>query len=178
MAAPGNFVMYDSEVEGDERAKEYLVTTPKRVNDWLYELVDATIFFAADRLRVHAPGGIDSLVGVDLPHELEPGRIDGTAGVEPDITEETFMSGLGSDPADYPVFVDVGTGIFGPERREIFTIPGHVMGPISWQGREIFVSSFKGQKAQHYSDRAYEDTTAWLPAKVELAKRDLGSPDG
>lgn len=173
MSAPGNMVF----VEGDAAVKDWLQSGPERVDDWLYELVDWTVFYAAERIKTHAPGSIDELVDVDLPKEYEPGAIQGIAGVEPSITESTFHSGLGSDPADFPVFVEVGTGIFGPVDIPISTIPGYLMGPFTdkYSGLPTYVREYKGQKAQHYTEDAFEDTVGWLPAEIRLRLPDLGS---
>lgn len=173
MSDGGNMVI----IEGDDQTKEFLRRGNSFVDDWLYEIVDATVFHASDRLKVHAPGHIDQLVEEHLAHAIEVGAIDGAAGVIPDITVSTFHSGLGSDPADYPVFVDVGTGIFGEFGKRIETIPGHLMGPINWTtvyADQIFVPWILGQKAQHYSDAAFADTVEWLTTHVELAVKALG----
>jgi hypothetical protein len=47
------------------------------------------------------------------------------------------------------------------------------MGPIWYRGRQIYVQSFKGQPAQHYSDAAFADVLGWAPARIELAMPDL-----
>jgi hypothetical protein len=161
-------------VSGDKEVKEYLATSPQRVDDWLYELVDGAVFFAADRIRAHAPGSIDRLVDVQVPNVLSPGVIEGIAGVEPDITEETFGRGLGSDPADYPVFVEVGTGIFGEVGTPITSIPGHKMGPIiGSDGHFFYTTIVKGQPPQHYTENAFDETVIWMPGHIEGALPDL-----
>lgn len=174
---PGNMLLLDDEtiVEGDDEVKRYLRRESGVVNDWLYELVDGLVFYADSRLRQHAPGGISDLVGVSLPHEGEPGVIEGIAGVEPDITQATFTQGFGSDPADYPVFVEVGTGIFGPVGEPISTIPGqYLMGPIDWMGREIYVSVIKGQPPQRYAEHSYEELVEHTPVVIKASLPELG----
>lgn len=172
----GNMVI----VEGDREVKDWLIAEPEHIDDWLYELVDEVSFFAAGRLRERAPGGISGLVDIDLANELDPGHFEAVAGVEPDITEETFGRGLGSDPADYPVYVEVGTGIFGEFGTPIEAIPGHLMGPISAFSMTgihdsfFFTKSVKGQKPQHYARESFEDTVGWLPARIEVALHELG----
>lgn len=160
-------------VIGDDEAKAWLRGGRARVNDWLYQLTDSIVFHEADQLHELAPGRIKDLVSVALARETEPGVFEGTAGVEPEVTEASFARGLGSDPADFPVYVDQGTGIFGEFRSPIYAIPGHVMGPIEWEGRTIYVTSFKGQPAQHFSDRAFADTVAWIPARIEEARAEF-----
>lgn len=160
-------------VTGDAEAKEWLRTGSARVDDWLYELVDEITFYAADRLRMHAPGRIKMLVDVNIPVEHGPGVFEARAGVESEIIPQSTRRGLGSDPADFPVFVDQGTGLYGERHSRIFPVPGQVMGPILFNGRRIFIKSFEGQPAQHFSQHAFDDTVAWIPAKIEVAKSRL-----
>lgn len=167
---PGNFTI----VEGDREVQEWLVAEPGRIDDWLYELVDEVSFFAAGRLREHAPGHIDQLVDIKLATELEVGHFEAIAGVEPEITPDTFGRGLGSDPADFPVFVDQGTGVFGEVGTPIETIPGHVMAFMGRDGHMVFTPRVAGQRPQHFSLHSFEDTVGWLPARIEFALRDLG----
>lgn len=166
----GNMVI----VEGDREAKSFLIDSG-RIDDWLYELTDDAAFFAAGRLRERAPGSISGLVDFDPTRELEIGSYEAIAGVEPDILEEDFGRGLGSDPADYPVYVELGTGIFGEFETMIETIPGHVMGPFlgSW-GDIIYARRVKGQPGQRYAEQSFEDTVGWLPGKIEVALIELG----
>src|SRR4051812_20606121 len=134
-AEPGNFVI----VVGAEDAKRRLRRASDDIDDWIYELTDAFAQQAADRLRTHAPGAIDLLVDVEVAHETAPAHFQAAGGVEPYIVPWEFHRGLGSDPADYPIYVDQGTGIYGERRTPISTIPGHVMGPIWYRGRQIYV---------------------------------------
>lgn len=168
---PGNFELI---IEDDEEVKRWLRAGEGHVNDWLYELVDAATFHAADRLRALAPGSIGvELIDVELPHEAEPGVIEGVAGVEPDLTQATFSRGLGSDPADFPYFVEVGTGVYGEFGTPIQTIPGTY--PMAWEsaGNLIFAWEVRGQKPQRYGERSFEETAGWLPARIELARREF-----
>lgn len=163
-------------VEGDDRVKRWLSGSSGRVDDWLYELIDAMAFYASERIKQRAPGHIDQLVDITLAHELDPGAFEAIAGVEPDITEDTFGRGLGSDPADYPVFVEVGTGIFGPVGEPISTIPGHVMGPIKdpSTGKDFFATVIQGQRPQRYVEQAHEDLVLWTPVKIRERLPELG----
>lgn len=169
-------------VEGEKEVKAFLSTRNQRVNDWLYQVTDAMVFYAAERISQHAPGHISELVGVHLAHETETGAFEATAGVEPDISQENFsgrssVHGLGSNPADYPVFVEVGTGIFGPVGTPISSIPGHLMGPIHdpFTGRDIFVKVVKGQRPQHYAERSFEELVEHTPVMLKAALPELGS---
>lgn len=166
---PGNFVI----VIGDEDAKRGLRGAQGKVNEWLVELSDDLAFFAAGRLATHAPGNIHELVDVSLATELDPGVIEAGAGVTRARGIGDPNRGRDSNPQDYPVFVDQGTGIYGERRSPIYATPGTLMGPIEWMGRDIFIHSFKGQIAQHFSDRAFEDTVRYTPERIELSKAAL-----
>lgn len=164
----GNFVL----VEGADEVRTYMYRGGN-VDEDLRELTSDIAEFAGEALSSTAPGKIGlELVRVDTDRH-EEGRISAVAGVIPDLDETLFGDprGLGSDPADYPFFVDVGTGIFGPLSREIVMPPGHHMGPIPWMGGNIYVQHIKGQEAQHYSDKAYQQTVDWIPERITAEKR-------
>lgn len=214
MAVPGNFAALGTTtiVEGDGEAKRWLRSGSDRISDWLYELVDDVMFYAVERIEIHAPGNIKLLVGYDPAHEVgDRHRFEAVAGVEPDISREGFrgvpasgisppgalagegsapfgamssQSGLGSNPADYPVFVEVGTGIFGPIGQPISTIPGHKMrwigthyGGEFGHGGFMFAETVQGQPGQHYTENAHSDTVAATPAKILAALPELGRRD-
>lgn len=175
---PGNFTLEDAPeqrrvfdvfVEGDREVKEFLEHGEQMVDLMLTDLTTDIANFAADRLRELAPGSIKGLVSVGAAHLGEPGAIDATAGVEPAITSDVFSRGLGSSPEDFPVYVDVGTGIHGEFERPIVSIPGNVQ-VFEWHGEKIFARSTSGQKAQHYSDQAYDDTLGYVPTRLALAQ--------
>jgi hypothetical protein len=161
--APGNFTI----VLGDERAKTKLRRADGIIDDWLYELTDDVAQRAGDRLRANAPGAIDRLVSVDRAEEIGPGSFESIAGVESDTFYGNSDRGLGSNPQHYPIYVDQGTGIFGEKRSPIYTIPGNLMGPIRFKGRTHFVPHFKGQPAQHFSERSFTDTIGWTPFRID-----------
>lgn len=175
MAAPGNFVLVE-EGTGSADAKEWLRGANRRVDDWLYELADSLTFFAAGRLVEHAPGKIKGLVGTKPAHETITGAFEGVAGVEPDILQENFHRGVGSDPADYPVFVEVGTGVFGPVGTVISSMGGRLMGPIPWEGRQIFTRVVQGQRPQLYAERSFLELVAVTPVRIKEELPSLGRP--
>lgn len=145
-----------------------------RVDSWLVDFVDDTVDFAAGRLRAHAPGRIDELVTSDGPQfEPEFGVIQGVAGVIPD-PNETFVSARGSKRADFPLFVDVGTGIYGEHQRPITSFPPNQMGPVEVGGRMVYLDQIKGQPAQDYSGEATRDTDAWIPGHIRASAPRLG----
>lgn len=173
LEAPGNLVI----VEGDKEAKHWLRTADDRVDDWLYEIVDEIVFFAAARMRQHAPGGISELVDVDLAdRQIAAGDVfEGTAGVMPDITEtgRPHHHQIGSNPEDYPVFVEVGTGIFGPVGEPITSFPGTVMAFL-WGNRQIFTNVVQGQRPQHYAEHSFEETVVQTEVVIRGALPELG----
>lgn len=148
----------------------------ENVDAWLRDLVDDTVDFAAERLREHAPGAIDALVeseGGQFDPQLD--AIEGVAGVIPDPTEE-YISKSGSRRSDYPYYVDVGTGIYGPEERPITSMPGGVMGPIEFRGRMLYLTSIRGQEAQDFSGAATRDTDLWLLGHIRATAKRIGEP--
>lgn len=126
------------------------------------------IYDAIYRDRVKKKGDFfDVSVGI---HRVEP--------VEP-----------GVDP-DYPLFVDEGTGVWGPEHDLIFPQHGNVLvfevsstdlvipnrrsggnlfdrGP----GQTVFTRYIEGQKPQHFSEKVDEETAA----RFRIKKRELGA---
>lgn len=173
MPSPGNFVF----VVGDEEAKAYLRDGDRHVGSMVTDIVNDIAEHAADELRFLAPGRIGAeLVDVEKAHSPEPGIVQAVAGVLPDLTDEAMFGpvrGLTSDPAHYPVFVDVGTGVHGERGRPIVTIPGNVM-VFSIGDHKIFTHTVKGQKAQHYSDRAWLNTIYWTPTRIARGRLPSG----
>lgn len=165
---PGIFTI----VIGDEDAKRGLRGAKGKVDDWLYELIDSVVFHAQAALRETAPGRIKGLVDVDIAKEREPSVFEGSAGVLPDPLEN-FVSRRGSRRGDFPYYVEAGTGVYGEHASPILAVPGHLMGPIDFEGRDIFIRSFAGQRGQHYGEHAFEETVAWVPAQIELSKAAL-----
>lgn len=146
----------------------------EKVDRWLTDLVDDTVDFAAGRLREHAPGRIDEFVTSDGPQfEPQTGAIEGVAGVTSDPTE-SFISRRGSRRADWPLYVDIGTGIYGESGKPITAFPGDVMGPIQRGGMMVYLEEIRGQKPQDFSGAAMRDTDAWLPIHIELVAKRLG----
>lgn len=170
---PGSGADIQTIVVGDKEAKRKLRRVDEELDDFLYELTDDTAQRAGDLLRLHSPGAIDRLVDVEPVQETAPGHFESTAGVTQDNFYAHQDRGLGSDPRDYPFYVDQGTGIFGEKHSPIYTIPGNLMGPIRFKGRTYFVPHFKGQPAQLYSERSFIDTIAWMPFRVEFAISEL-----
>lgn len=160
-------------VIGDDDAKAWFRSAPARVDDWMYQIVDSIVFHASDQLKIHAPGRIKGLVEEDLPEVPEVGAVGGAAGVVPDRTSYPAPPSDGSDSADYPIWVDQGSGVHIEGGSHIFPRHAKRMGPIQWRGREIFLLSQRGQAGQHFSDESFVETVAWIPGRIELAKGEL-----
>jgi len=94
----------------------------------------------------------------------------------------------GSDP-DYPLFVDQGTGVWGPEHDLIYPQHGNVLvfevSSSEWvipnrrsgdklfdsgPGQTVFTRFVEGQKPQHFSEKVEEETDA----RFRIKKRELG----
>lgn len=157
-------------VEGRAEVKAWLRSAPARIDDWLYELSDSVVFHAHDALRETSPGRIKFLVEADPVKEDAPHLFEGSAGVTP---EGRALPGPGSAREDFPYYVDQGTGLYGALHSIIHPLHGNLMGPILYRGRSIYVKSFEGQKPQHYGRQAYEETVAWMPGRLEVAKATL-----
>jgi hypothetical protein len=144
-----------------------------RVDTWLVDLVDDAVDFAANRLRDHAPGRIGDFVMSDGPQgEPQFGMIEGMAGVTPDPLEG-FVSKRGSKRADFPYYVDVGTGVYGEHHSPITSFPPNHMGPVEWRGQMVYFSQIRGQQPQDYSGEATRDTDAWLPEKIRESSKKI-----
>lgn len=164
-------------VTGADEVKAWLRTEGSRVDDWLYELVDGLVVYATARVRELAPGSISELVDMVPAHETATGAFEGVAGVEPDLTDDGFAFGhvgLGSDPDDFPVFVELGTGIFGPVGHPISTIPGHLMA-FEIDGHLVFAHVVMGQRPQRYAGRSFDDLVERTPVVIRTALPQLGA---
>lgn len=163
-------------IDGDHQAQRYLLEGEDNIERMLVDLVSDIAEHAGDELRVHAPGSISELVGVDQAHRPEVGVITARAGVFPDLSEENAtgaVRGLGSDPADFPVFVEVGTGVFGELGEPIHSIPGHPM-VINFPDGKVFTQTVLGQPAQHYARESYENTIRWIPERLRTGRLPSG----
>lgn len=164
-------------IDGDQQAQRYLLEGESNIERMLVDLVNDIAEHAHDELEVLAPGQIGtSLIGLNRAHSPEPGVIRAVAGVERDLSDEDALTGeggLGSDPADYPVYVEVGSGVFGPIGQPIRSIPGHPM-VIQFPEGKIFTETVLGQHPQHYAQRAYENTVRWIPERLTTSRLPSG----
>lgn len=180
-------------VDGKKEAQAFLRSAEARVDRWGTRFVNNVAEYAATRLRAHAPGGIDALVTVDETHLDAFGVLQSIAGVERDVSvgtlgfssaqgfdsirNRTRMPGIASDPADYPVYVDQGTGIYSvgdnAPRKPIHALPGSFMRFIAADGRLVTTTVVMGQQPTLFSAKAAEDTRRHLPFLVDKAGHPL-----
>jgi hypothetical protein len=164
-------------IEGAERARTYLLEVDERSDVMVSDLIDDIAEHAESELRELAPGEIGlELVGLRDSKVLEPGVLEAIAGVHPDLNDALLDSprGLDSDPADYPVFVDQGTGVFGDRGKVIRMMPGHFM-VINFPDGKVFTKTVQGQPAQKFSERAYENTIRWTPRRLATMRLHSGA---
>lgn len=181
------------QAEGVKEVQAFFLSAHARVDQWGKSLVNDVAEYAADRLRALAPGEIPALVSTDEVHVDAFGALQAIAGVEPDISRGTLgfssaqgfdsflarsrMPGIGSDPAHYPVFVDVGTGIYsigpGAPRKPIHALPGSFMRFIAANGRLVTTTTVLGQPPKNFSRQAYAYTIKHLPFLISKAGHPL-----
>lgn len=68
------------------------------------------------------------------------------------------------DPSHYPIFVDRGTGEFGPTGSPIFARRANFMAFPGADGHTIFRHSVRGQRGQHFMLKTYTEMVSVLPA--------------
>jgi hypothetical protein len=86
-------------------------------------------------------------------------------------TKDTPVPGE-QHPGDYPIFVDRGTGEFGPTGQSIFARRANFMAFPGAEGHTIFRHKVAGQRGQHFMLKTYVEMLTLLPAlsKVYAAK--------
>lgn len=153
---------------------DWLRGLDRRVDSWLHETVSFGVDQAGRALVAHAPGRIKDLVETDPPPPRRLGGdvFEGEAFVDPDHERYPGSGGKKSSRSDYPFYVDVGTGIYGPSGTPISSFPGGVMGPIEYGGQMIYARSVKGQPAQNYSERSFLDVDAMVDLRVHVGSLD------
>lgn len=132
--------MYDDLLTGTvEDAEEFLrFAVPKGETDRLSEAVSHHKAHETDE-------GLSAAVGIP--------KIESPGGVSPGV-KDLFSPGE-QDSDDYPLFVDRGTGIFGPAGVPITARRVHVMHFEDEQGLDIFRGEVKGQEGAHFMLATY-----------------------
>lgn len=131
-----------------------------RLHQALLETVESTVADATAFLRAVEPKDTGSMEAhTDHTHaEDVTGMIEAKLGITP-IEDAGMGSALKSipgaqDSSHYPLFVDRGTGVFGPIATPIFARTGSSM-HFEIDGRSIFARSVLGQRGQHFMAATY-----------------------
>jgi hypothetical protein len=158
--------------------------TALAVHALLERLVDRVTEQGEGLLRVNVAESITGDYGTTGDLEEHVGRhpvisagdmIHGAVGIPPiDSGRRSFTSG-DSDQADYPIFKDRGTGIFGEEPHQITPATRKVMRFEGMFGDTVFRHSVAGQEGAEFGCRTYEEMFSALPADVEIFERELKS---
>lgn len=111
------------------------------------------------------------------PHDAGD-HIDAAVGIPPiaDVADRMahkpspdFFTPSGHTAADYPLFRDRGTGMFGPAHAPIHS---HTGGPMKFEGTDgnlVFARSVQGQPGGHFMLATFEEMRrVALPADAEI----------
>lgn len=75
--------------------------------------------------------------------------------------------------APYAMFVEEGTGIFGPRRDRIYARPGNVLA-FEVGGRRLYRSSVAGMRPHPYMEEAYVVTRdLYIPFRVRVLEEEI-----
>lgn len=84
-----------------------------------------------------------------------------------------FEVSINERQAPYALYVEKGTGIFGPTRSPIKSLPGNVL-VFELNGKTIFAHSVKGQRGRHFvRDAILRTKELYVPVRVEILREDL-----
>lgn len=80
------------------------------------------------------------------------------------------------DSSHYPIFVDRGTGVFGPTASRIFARTSRAM-VFEEDGRTIFARSVAGQHGQHFmaATEAYAQTLLRTDQQIRIALAEMAA---
>lgn len=154
----------------------------ERLHQALVDMVKGIVVDSTRFLRAEVPkdtGALEEHVGhseiedvVDLIEARIGVRSIGEAGANAALK---LIPGA-QDSSHYPIFVDRGTGIFGPTASPIFARVGHKM---VFEGREgtVFAHSVKGQPGQHFmaATLAYANAVARTDKHIKLALEEMAA---
>ncbi len=154
----------------------------------LYEdLVDRLTDRGREALRTNAAASVEGKYGrtglmeehVDSSGPVDEGtEITAAVGIKPveEARARPYASIFESDPADYPLFKDIGTGLFGETGGRIVSPKGGVMRFTGTEGETVFVRSTKGQEGAHFLRETYEEMLrVILPAEARKFAEDVGA---
>jgi hypothetical protein len=157
--------------------------TALAVHHLVGSLVDRVLDQGEDLLRVNVAESIKGLYGTEVLLESHVAQhpvfsdsegFMGSIGI-PSIPENRRRTTTGSsDPADYVLFKDRGTGMFGSEGHPIYGV-NHVMKFPGMDDEDVYRRSVKGQEGAEFTRRTYEEMFEALPADVEIFEREIKS---
>lgn len=146
------------------------------VHRMLGDLLTSTVEDTEEFLRFIVPkdtGRMAEEVGHHGAHETDAGleasigipRIEGAGGGVSPAVKDLITPGE-QDSADYPLFTDRGTGIFGPAGVPIHARKVTVMHFEDQSGHDIFREEVKGQEGHHFMLASYAFARIALQAHV------------
>ena len=144
--------LVDSLAEQGEHALQ--VNVPKGETERLLQAVARGEVIDGEFL-ITSEVGVHEISGIGIP------------GVTP-AAKDIFSPGQQSSSM-YPLFVDRGTGIFGPAHAPIHA---RRVGVMRWEenGKEIFAKETKGQEGQEFMAKTYAEMIGLLAGEVEIFK--------
>lgn len=147
------------------------------VHRMLGELLTDTVEDVEEFLRFIVPKGdtdrLSEAVSSSAAHETDVG-LEAAVGIPPIETvqglspavKDLFQPGE-QDSDDYPLYVDRGTGIFGPAGVPITARHVHVMHFDDADGFDIFRSEVKGQEGAHFMLASYAFSLIVLETRLK-----------
>lgn len=147
------------------------------VHRMLGELITDSVEDVEEFLRFIVPKGdterLSEAVSSHPAHETDDGQvaavgippIETVQGVSPAV-KDLFSPGE-QDSDHYPLFVDRGTGIFGPAGVPITARRVHVMHFDDAEGFDIFRSEVKGQEGAHFMLASYSFMLIVLQTRIK-----------
>ena len=84
-----------------------------------------------------------------------------------------FEVSVDTNRAPYALYVEKGTGIFGPTRSPIRSMTGNVL-VFELNGKTVFAHSVKGQRGRHFvRDAVLRTKELYVPVRVEILREEL-----
>ena len=155
-----------------------------RLHQALVEMVQRTVEESTAFLHTIEPKRTGELVKhTNHSDALEDvvGTIEAHLGVTPIEGGSTNTLALKTIPgaqetSHYPLFVDRGTGVFGPTGHPIFARTGHAM-HFEEDGRDIFARSVAGQRGQHFmaATEAFAEALLHTDPHIRLALDEMAA---
>jgi hypothetical protein len=139
---------------------------PKRIRAELADVLDESARIGAQAARTYAPKRTTRLAD---QIKSQPARITASDALEAKVTLGKVDSRLRrGESGAYPLAVETGTGVHGPEGRPIRSPRGGLM---TFFGRGGWVSkrTIQGQRPQPYMHEAFRDVDAYLPQRIDEA---------